>query len=148
MNAITPDRLRNWARWLRYWSASRGRTPSLEGGYRSPQTWHAQNPRPVTPDAIDAWDVEVACRILPAKYHLVLKLHHVRLYSHSDIAEELRKGLGLRVYAKDVPAILAMANSLLNEALDMPAVVRMTRAQALVRKVLCAKPLTPQHVGV
>lgn len=150
MPAITPDRLRNWARWLRYWSGGfGGRCASLEGGWRSPQQWYeVTNPRPAQPDAVDAWDIEVACRILPIRYHLALKLYHVQLYNYSDIAEEFRKSLGERIYARDIPGTLGMATGLLEQALHLPAVVRMTRAQAHVRHILCQKPLTTLQVGL
>lgn len=133
---IDERRLQNWGRWLRSGYAP-ATAMSAEGDYRAPADPYAlTDARPSDPDARDAWDIEVACRILPVQHHVLLKLLHVYRLQVPAVLKAMRRHFGRVMSRKDLDAAEGMALSLLSDALDVPAVVRMSRAQDRARRVL------------
>lgn len=133
---IDQKRMANWGRWLR-----RGYHPaqafSVEGNYRIPRDpYEVLPPRPANPDEADAWDIEVACRLLPMERHVLLKLLHVYRLPGPQIQRAMRREFGSRMTASDMDAAEAMSLVMLEDLLGVPAVVRKHRAQMRVRRIL------------
>lgn len=134
---IDERRLQNWGRWLR-----RGYAPatamSVEGDYRTPRDEARREPRPADPIATDAWDIEIACRLLPVRRHVLLKLLYVNCLSGPAILKAYRIHFKRRLTLQELDAEEYVAKVELTERLQLPAVVRMDRAQAMARRVLAA----------
>lgn len=149
---IDKSRLHNWGRWLRVWTPKpdvSGNYPitltSLESRYVTPlgpEEWYAltKKGKPPAPDQRDAWEIELAARVLAIRYHLVLKLRYVHRANDGAVAKVFRTRLKERVTSVSLDAAEAMALILLADALASPAVVRMQRAQRIAREILRTVP--------
>jgi len=67
----------NWARWAKNRSHRKQHCFSIEGRYRSPQTWHPPEPKPPEIDLWEALKVEKAVVGLPKKYRILITGHYV-----------------------------------------------------------------------
>jgi len=84
----------NWARWAQSTQPSGDRCRSLESGYRSPQTWHAEEPH-IEVDVLDAERIEYAVVSLPPNIrHLIV---YAYLTPNIDIHSICRR-VGIRVW--------------------------------------------------
>ena len=129
------DRLRNWGRWLRT-HPPQSHCYSAEGMYRAPEWESDLGPRPRAPIAADAWDLELAARMLPIRHHLVLKLRYVASCSDNAIFAVMRRQTGIRLSSAGLEALEAMACVRMIEALTLPQNVRQNRAFVAARRVL------------
>jgi hypothetical protein len=134
------SRLRNWGRVVRFYETEpHGRCFSIEGGWRSPQHWHPEEPRPPSPDVRDAWHVENGVQVLRARSQAVLRGRFVLQLRDPQLLRDLgmRKcpDWGLRSWA-DVDMAMIAARSELEAALLLPAVLRRRRAVELARALL------------
>ena len=121
------ERLRNWGNWLRT-ARAQAHAYSAEGMYRAPD-WEADlGQRPRAPHYADAWDMELAARMLPIPHHLLLKLRYVSACSDDVIFAVVRKQTGRRLTSTDLYALEAMATVRMIEALTLPQDVRRHRA--------------------
>jgi hypothetical protein len=141
-------RLDNWGRVLRVYPQL-GRAESFEGCYRSPQFEHwevgsAPKGSLLDVDPDDAWEIEVATRIVAMRYHWLLRLQHVHKASPQSICRQAAARFGWRFYPSELDAKLAMAYALLDDALRLPAAVRKARALEWVRREL-SENLTTRH---
>ncbi len=134
------SRLQNWGRWLREFQPGliSAAIDSIEGNYRSPQHWHPIGSRPIAAKEADAWDICLACATLAMRYHLTLKLVYMRQLPDRDVGRVLRRQLRERIMARDVPAIVGMGKSLLQNALTEPLAIRRERARDRVQRIICA----------
>lgn len=142
--ALTLDeRLENWsAVWRR--KLRLGEAESIEGSYRSPQSAHWEYAVPHAPmvlearNAVDAREVELAVCALDIYHHVILKGHYVRRWSDPKCLQVARKEAGDERTRRrgDFGASLLMAKALTGAQLDVPAVIRRTRAVERVRLAL------------
>jgi hypothetical protein len=73
--ATTEQRLENWRNWARDHRKYRV-TPSLEGRYRPPPSWHPPEPK-IFVDILDAIKVEKALVAMPQPYKQVLIYRYI-----------------------------------------------------------------------
>lgn len=149
---IDPTRLHNWGRWLRVWAPKPDeltghyslRLSSSEGRYIAPDVSDWREPpkqdKPPSPDQWDAWEIELGARVLPIRYHILLKLRYVHRANDATVAKVFRTKLKERVTSASLDATEAMALTLLTDAIAVPAVVRMQRAQRIARDILRTVP--------
>lgn len=135
-------RLLNWGRWLRIYR-KRGQAFSLEGAFSEHSDewdWYEDGPRQSkrpSPSMSDAWDIEIACRILPVRQHFLLKLRYLgRVQNDVTVHHEYRKATGERLTARRLIELEASSKVNLAAALEVPQVVRMERALRAVQKLL------------
>ena len=124
---------------MRVWTQY-GQCDSFEGAYRSPQHWHPPQARPIAPLPADAWDIELAARIIAVRYHALLRLmYHAQFPAATrdqTIRGILRRRLKWYLSPTDFMAAQGNAHALIVRALEVPAVVRKQRAQEWVRRQL------------
>lgn len=138
-------RLEQWGEWHRRGSIKPKQTGSFEGQYRPPPCWTdpTWDRAPDPPDPDDAWEIELAARNIALRYHLALYLYYihcsrVKLKDRGGEMAKLfrRSKLKLRMGAADAENMVGMAQVLLHEQLQAPAVVRKERAAAWIKKQL------------
>lgn len=135
------ERLENWAATWRYRLRLDDTAGSFEGCYRSPQAPHwdwnvASAPSVlVAMNHVDAQEVELAVCALDIYHHIILKAHYVRRWSQPKCLQVARKAAGDERTRRrgDFGASLLMAKALTGAQLQLPAVVRRTRAVERVR---------------
>ena len=125
-----PARLDNWRNWLRQ-SPLYGQCASLEGNWRSPQTWYPPGPKPERADEKDAWEINLAAATLVMRLHLLLRLKYLCYgLTNPEIAAIMRKELHIRIRHAEVDDIDYEARLALLDALAVPIVIRRQRAVA------------------
>lgn len=110
----TRERLENWKKWGRPHKHCRI-TPSLEGKYRPPPSWHPPEPK-VFVNILDALVIEKAVTnpAFPKKYFKILKYAYMESHLPIDIA--CRKiGINKRNFDEDLETAIRMLHNRLNK---------------------------------
>lgn len=134
-------RLEQWGEWHRRGSIKPKQTGSFEGQYRSPQPWEEAPPsasRGDPPNLDDAWEIELAARCIAIKYHFGLWARYVLKADSVRMIGIFRQSvLNLKGFTpNDIDNFVGMAQVLLWEKLQLPAVERKERAAAWVKRQL------------
>ena len=111
----TRERLENWKKWARTSRHCRI-TPSLEGRYKAPPTWHAPEPK-VFIDTLDAVVIEKALvnPSFPRKSRELIKYAYIESGKPIDIA--CRKiGINKRNFDEDLETAIRMLHNRLNRS--------------------------------
>lgn len=140
------DRLDNWGRAMRWYAAiGRNTCASAEGGYRSPQPWHAIPPSafPAGIDGQDAQEVESAVAVITLFHHALLRAWHVNRMAKPHCTGYAKRAAGQATPDgwRNFDARIRDARTALTYALHLPAVIRKDRARARVKAIL-GDPLT------
>lgn len=134
------NRLRNWGRAVRDPRSRDARAWSLEGNYRRSSTEEAEDEAPrrrlPSPDVDDAWDIEIAARLLPIAHHVLLWLRYVKRWDDDDVIRHWRTLMSEPMSKRTLQEMDASSRINLATALELPQVVRKERAIRVVRGIL------------
>lgn len=138
-------RLENWGRCLRLYVPGWNAPAPLGASLASAESRWRSGFRVLLArwdDALDVHDakaVESAVTIIPVYQHALLKAWYVRRRSPGKCLADAASAAGRRrLPYRAFDAELEMAHALCIEALQVPAVIRKVRAQALVRETLAS----------
>ena len=110
----TRERLENWKKWART-SRHYRITPSLEGKYRPPPSWHPPEPK-IYVDSLDALIVEKALvnPSFPRKSRELIKYAYIESGKPIDIAcRKIR--INKRNFDEDLETAIRMLHNMLNK---------------------------------
>ena len=110
----TKERLDNWKKWART-SRHYRVTPSLEGRYKCPPSWHPPEPK-VFVDTLDAVIIEKALvsPSFPKKSRDIIKYAYIESAKPIDIACR-RIGINKRNFDEDLETAIRMLHNRLNK---------------------------------
>lgn len=115
-------------------------TASLEGGYRAPRgAWYDPGApsTQVSPDMVDATEIETAVVLTPMFHHVLLRAHYVKKLAPGTCIKRARTAGGPDSPSGEFfPRHLEQAHNFVAAYLELPAVVRRERARAYAKAIV------------